>query len=209
MNAPDFDVQAHPEVSNQAVSELPSEPPRRSVMLLGEPGFESLSTLLADAGLQVRQAEPGAPISGSHWGEPEAGLVGNELHVRLDTPVHSALHEAGHWLLMGETRRSALHTDAGGTADEENAVCLLQILLADAMPPMTRLRMFEDMDAWGYSFRLGSSRAWFEHDADDARAALAERLDQFALASSVMQLLRIEVMLGRHYQSDAENAPSA
>jgi len=25
------------------------------------------------------------------------------------------------------------------------------------------------MDAWGYSFRLGNSRAWFEEDAEDAR----------------------------------------
>jgi hypothetical protein len=25
------------------------------------------------------------------------------------------------------------------------------------------------MDEWGYSFRLGSTRAWFEHDAEDAR----------------------------------------
>jgi len=25
------------------------------------------------------------------------------------------------------------------------------------------------MDAWGYSFRLGSTRAWFEEDAADAR----------------------------------------
>jgi hypothetical protein len=28
------------------------------------------------------------------------------------------------------------------------------------------------MDAWGYSFRLGSARRWFEEDADDARAWL-------------------------------------
>ena len=28
--------------------------------------------------------------------------------------------------------------------------------------------MFADMDRWGYSFRLGSSRAWFERDAADA-----------------------------------------
>jgi hypothetical protein len=28
------------------------------------------------------------------------------------------------------------------------------------------------MDAWGYSFRLGASRAWFEQDAQDARAWL-------------------------------------
>lgn len=29
-----------------------------------------------------------------------------------------------------------------------------------------------DMDRWGYSFRLGSTRAWFERDAEDARAWL-------------------------------------
>jgi hypothetical protein len=28
------------------------------------------------------------------------------------------------------------------------------------------------MDAWGYSFRLGSTRAWFENDADDAQEFL-------------------------------------
>jgi hypothetical protein len=28
------------------------------------------------------------------------------------------------------------------------------------------------MDAWGYSFRLGSARAWFEEDADEARGWL-------------------------------------
>jgi hypothetical protein len=31
------------------------------------------------------------------------------------------------------------------------------------------------MDAWGYSFRLGSTRAWFETDAADAQRWL-ERL---------------------------------
>jgi hypothetical protein len=32
-----------------------------------------------------------------------------------------------------------------------------------------------DMDTWGYTFRLGSASAWFEHDADDARAWLQTR----------------------------------
>jgi hypothetical protein len=32
-----------------------------------------------------------------------------------------------------------------------------------------------DMDAWGYTFRLGSTRAWFEGDAEDALAFLAAR----------------------------------
>ena len=36
-------------------------------------------------------------------------------------------------------------------------------------------RMFADMDAWGYSFRLGSSRAWFENDAEDASLWLQQR----------------------------------
>jgi hypothetical protein len=32
-----------------------------------------------------------------------------------------------------------------------------------------------DMDAWGYTFRLGSTRAWFENDAAEARAFLVAR----------------------------------
>ena len=45
----------------------------------------------------------------------------------------------------------------------------LQILLAGYVESYSRLRIWRDMDAWGYSFRLGSARAWFEHDADEAR----------------------------------------
>jgi hypothetical protein len=30
----------------------------------------------------------------------------------------------------------------------------------------------QDMDSWGYSFRLGATRRWFEEDADDVRAWL-------------------------------------
>ncbi len=43
------------------------------------------------------------------------------------------------------------------------------MLLADAIPGVGRERLFADMDDWGYSFRLGSTRAWFDRDADDAR----------------------------------------
>ena len=32
-----------------------------------------------------------------------------------------------------------------------------------------------DMDAWGYTFRLGSTRVWFEQDADEARRFLMQR----------------------------------
>jgi hypothetical protein len=73
---------------------------------------------------------------------------------------------------MDEQRRLNLHTDAGGEIAEENAVCYLQALLADQLPGYSRAQLFADMDAWGYSFRLGSAAAWFERDADDARAWL-------------------------------------
>jgi hypothetical protein len=35
--------------------------------------------------------------------------------------------------------------------------------------------MCEDMDAWGYTFRLGSARAWFEQDAAEVQRWLADR----------------------------------
>ena len=73
---------------------------------------------------------------------------------------------------MTEARRQCLHRDAGGDDLEESAVCYLQILLADHLPGVGRCRLMQDMDAWGYSFRLGDTRSWFERDAEDARAWL-------------------------------------
>ena len=113
-------------------------------------------------------------IPGSFWQPPEAGLISNTLYVRDDTPVHSALHEACHYICMDQQRRSDLDTDAGGGYEEENGVCYLQVLLADHIPEMGQDRMFSDMDEWGYSFRLGSSKAWFDDDAEDAIAWLQE-----------------------------------
>ena len=129
----------------------------------------ALQSLLGPYGLQVEQVAPDAAIPGSFWGEPEAGLVGNRLLVRADTPVHSALHEAGHYICMAPARRRGLHTDAGGDDLEEVAVCYLQVLLADALEGYDRARILGDMDAWGYSFRLGSTAAWLATDAADAR----------------------------------------
>jgi hypothetical protein len=71
-------------------------------------------------------------------------------------------------------RRAAVHTDATDSIEEEDATCYLQIVLADALPGVGRLRLMADMDAWGYSFRLGSTRAWFEQDAENARRWLVE-----------------------------------
>ncbi len=125
--------------------------------------------LLSRFGLNIRQEPSGLPIPGSFWGDEEAGLIGNTLWVRPDTPLHSLLHEACHYICMDEQRREGVDTDAGGDYDEENAVCYLQILLAGQIEGFGRERMMADMDAWGYSFRLGAARTWFEQDAEDAR----------------------------------------
>ena len=133
-----------------------------------------LFLLLQKFGLDLEITSDGEAIPGSFWGDEEAGLIGNRLLARLDTPVHSILHEAGHFICMDATRRTSLDTNAQGDYDEENAVCYLQILLADEIPESGRTRMLRDMDSWGYTFRLGSALAWFEQDAEDARQWLLE-----------------------------------
>ncbi|MCC5796624.1 MAG: hypothetical protein JJU48_04790 [Methylophaga sp.] len=128
-----------------------------------------LKELLGNYGIDIVSVDPGQSIPGSFFGEREAGLIGHQLFVRDDTPVHSALHEACHYICMDKHRRSRVDTDAEGDYDEENAVCYLQILLSDKLPSMGSQRMLLDMDRWGYSFRLGSAAAWFKQDAEDAR----------------------------------------
>ena len=138
------------------------------VLLYSEINTNHLQNLLKRYDLLVKTVTPDADIPGSFWQPPEAGLVGNVLYIRDDTPVHSALHEACHYICMDQQRRDNLDTDAGGGYEEEDGVCYLQILLSEHIAEMGRERMFSDMDEWGYSFRLGSSRAWFEQDAEDA-----------------------------------------
>jgi hypothetical protein len=128
-----------------------------------------LDALLRRYGMLITRSPSDEPIPGSFWGDSEAGLIDNLLYVRADTPVHSALHEACHYICMDAQRRDGLNTDAGGDYDEENGVCYLQILLADELAAIGAERLMQDMDRWGYSFRLGSTRAWFMGDAEDAR----------------------------------------
>ncbi|HBG94502.1 MAG TPA: hypothetical protein DDY14_04065 [Chromatiaceae bacterium] len=137
-------------------------------------GTSGLLPLLRRFNLHCHRVGQGLMIPGSYWGAPEAGLVGNRLYIRNDTPLHSALHEGCHYICMDQPRRANLHTDAGGDDAEENAVCYLQITLADLLPGVDRLRLCKEMDAWGYSFRFGSAQAWYEQDADDALAWLIE-----------------------------------
>ncbi|MDT8451563.1 MAG: hypothetical protein RQ936_02315 [Gammaproteobacteria bacterium] len=145
-----------------------------SILLYQDINPYQLQALLGRYGLEIETVSTDVAIPGSFWKAPEAGLIGNRLYLSGATPVHSALHEACHYICMDRSRRENLHTDAGGTAIEENAVCYLQTLLADFIPEMGRARSFSDMDEWGYSFRLGSAQAWFEEDAEEALAWLQQ-----------------------------------
>ena len=145
------------------------------VLRLADVGDGAVGDLLSRFGMTLERVSAGEPIPGSWWGDSEAGLKGQVLLARPDTPVHSILHEACHFVCMDPARRSTLDTDAGGDFEEENGVCYLQVVLSDHVPGMGRERMFADMDAWGYSFRLGSAAAWFRRDASDALAWLRAR----------------------------------
>jgi hypothetical protein len=145
------------------------------MMLLSTIERSALIRLLAGYGLDLRLVAAAEPIPGSYWGESEAGLQGNVLFARLDTPLHSILHETAHYVCMTPERRVGLDRDAGGDDCEEGAVCYLQILMADALAGIARQQLYDDMDRWGYSFRLGCARSWFEQDAADARCWLLER----------------------------------
>jgi hypothetical protein len=154
---------------------FPDAASAHAVLRVGEIGFATAAALLTRFGLQLQQVADGQPIPGSFWGDEEAGIIGSTVHARADTPVHSLLHEACHLIVLPPERRAAVHTDATDSIDEEDATCYLQIVLADQLPGVGSTRLMADMDAWGYSFRLGSTRAWFEHDAENARQFLAAR----------------------------------
>ena len=143
------------------------------VLTMADVAPDDVRALLARYGLELVVQKPGESIDGSFWGDSEAGIIGNRVYVRVDTPVHSLLHETCHVVCMDADRRDGLHQDAGGDDLEECGVCYLQILLADHLPKVGRNRLMQDMDSWGYSFRLGSAARWFAEDAEDAAAWLA------------------------------------
>ena len=144
------------------------------MLLLSSIDRVEVALLLKRYGMALELIAPEELIPGSYWGESEAGLKADRLYARLDTPIHSILHEACHYICMSPERRAGLDRDAGGDDLEESAVCYLQVLLADELPGVGRRRLCADMDAWGYSFRLGSTQAWFEGDARDAHQWLRD-----------------------------------
>ncbi|HEX4052509.1 MAG TPA: hypothetical protein VHY19_16695 [Steroidobacteraceae bacterium] len=142
------------------------------MMRLAATDAGALRRLLERYGLCVQVLSEAAQIPGSYWGESEAGLQGDALFARPDTPLHSILHESAHYICMSSQRRARLDRDAGGDDAEECAVCYLQVLMAEALPGVSRAAICADMDEWGYSFRLGCTAAWFAQDAEDAHAWL-------------------------------------
>jgi hypothetical protein len=150
----------------------PAAPTAADVLTLGEIDLADVVALLARYDLRFELVDDDAPIPATFWGEREAGVIGSSVYARRDTPVHSLLHEACHLIVIPPAQRARIHTDASDSQFEEDAACYLQLLLADALPGFGIERAFADMDAWGYSFRLGSAKAWFMHDAEDAAAFL-------------------------------------
>ena len=159
---------------------VPAPPIRREQLQQAQPtmltltdiAFDDAMRLLARFGLTLTRVDDGEPIPGSYWGDCEAGIIGNTVYARSDTPVHSMLHEACHLIVLPPERRDRVHTDATDSTAEEDAVCVLQALLGDQLPGVGRARVLADMDAWGYTFRLGSAAEYLEHDAEDAWAWL-------------------------------------
>jgi hypothetical protein len=143
--------------------------PANDVVLLASLDAREVEALLRDYGARLAHVPPGAAIPGSYWGDAEAGLIADTVYVREDTPAHSFLHELCHFVCMDGTRRATLDTDAGGSDAEECGVCYLQVLLAERLTGFGAARCLRDMDAWGYSFREGSARAWMGGDARFAR----------------------------------------
>lgn len=145
------------------------------VLTLTDIDVDAVRALLARHRLALVDVDANGKIPGSYWGEPEAGVIGNAVYARFDTPVHSLLHEACHLIVAPAEKRRHIHTNASDSQAEEDATCYLQILLADELEDVGRDRLMADMDTWGYTFRLGSARTWFDFDADDALGWLSER----------------------------------
>jgi len=138
------------------------------VLTVADIDAADIDSFLARFELMAERVNHGQKITGSFWGEPEAGIVGQRVFFRDDTPVHSLLHEVCHIICMNDERRADLHRDAASDDLEEAAVCYLQIILADFLQGVGSTRLMQDMDTWGYSFRLGSTTRWFSEDGADA-----------------------------------------
>ena len=135
---------------------------------------DAIQALFVRYGIVIQCVQQDQDIPHSFWGSPEAGRLVETLYIRADTPIHSLLHESGHYICMPGAQRKQRVVDAKGSAMEENACCYLQVLLADRLEGYDREQLMKDMDDWGYSFRLGSAKSWFTEDAEEVKKWLIE-----------------------------------
>ena len=136
---------------------------------------DSLRTVLSFYGIELVEVGKHLSIPYSIWETSEAGRRKNKLYVLGDTPIHSILHETGHFVCMSKKQRCSDTIDAKGSFEEENATCYLQILLSDHVDGFNRKLHLINMDEWGYAFRLGSAAKWCCQDAEDAKSWLQSR----------------------------------
>ena len=85
------------------------------MLLISDLSFDSVAALLGRYGLSVELIPNEQTINGSYWGEPEAGLMGDRVFVRSNTPVHSVLHETCHIVCMSPQRRLSFAGPAGNS----------------------------------------------------------------------------------------------
>lgn len=130
---------------------------------------QTIYPLLSRYQLKVLRVPGDSTIPYSFWGDPEAGRWHSTLYVRADTPLHSLLHESAHYVCMSNQQRMVDSIDAKGSALEEAACCYLQLVWSDYIDGFNRQLHMQDMDQWGYNFRLGSTARWFKQDSEDAR----------------------------------------
>jgi hypothetical protein len=99
---------------------------------------------------------------------------------------------------VGSTTRAARRSVAEALSNFTSTLRTnCSVIDANELPGVGRTHLMDDMDAWGYTFRLGSARAWFKGDAGDAFAFLIEH-----------ELINpAHCLLARFYdQATAENA---
>ena len=133
-----------------------------TVLQVSDVESDIVDQFLGRYGITLEVVPDAAPITASFWGEPEAGIVGRQVFVRGDPPVHSMLHEACHIICMSAERRDSLYRDAGGNDLEESAVCYLQVVLADSMVGVGRARlMCLSCEFWGEYNTISIITGWF------------------------------------------------
>ena len=76
------------------------------MLLVADVPLATIISLLQKFDLELVVEKDGVAITGSFWGDTEAGIVGRRVYVRNDTPVHSLLHEATHNKLHPEASKN-------------------------------------------------------------------------------------------------------